>query len=491
MTGLSNKGAQEIDRKMIEDKGLPGIVLMEEAALGIYEALRRQYVLKDQRVTIIAGKGNNAGDGLALARILKNREIDVMVATLFEEGYSKEALIHLEVARKMGITVTPWNRELKIPDIIVDGIFGTGFKGNLEGVAEEAVRWVNQSGAKVVAIDIPSGYTEEKGRTGYLFVKADLTIALGYPKFVHLTSGDLKNVVLARLEFDRSLLSEINDEDKLLYIDGYEAALLLPLRKQESHKGTFGKVGILGGRREMAGAGCLAGKGALLSGCGLSTLWLESLEGVIGQIPELMLESWESFLNKELDVLVIGPGLGRHKTLDLELVLKSFNGRVLIDADGLYWLKMGWIKREWIKNDLVLTPHPKEMEILVPPLADRIGWVKKGALEYDCTVLLKGHRTLISDGRRTYVNLTGNSGMATAGSGDVLSGIIGSLMAQGMDALEGAVLGAFIHGRSGDLAARDLGETSLLAGDIAQYLPKAFNSVKNTIKEDSNVVRLY
>lgn len=479
MLGLSYKGSREIDRRMIENIGLPGVVLMEEAALGIFSAMSHRYNLEGKSIYIFVGKGNNGGDGLALARILFNRDFLVKIVTLFDEGYSDEAKLHLNVAKKMGIDIEPWNSLLAKPDIVVDAILGTGFEGELRGIVKEAVDWIGMSGAKVVAVDMPTG------------VEADMTIALGYLKFEHLLSNDLKNVYLVKLEFASNLENYIEEEDKLHYLNAVEAGKMLPSRDLEGHKGTYGKVGILGGRKEMLGAGLLAGKSALRSGCGLVTLWLESFEGILGLEPELMLEGWSKFLNKDIEVLVIGPGLGREKNLDLEETLRSFQNKVLIDADGLYWLKMGWIKREWIKGDVVLTPHPKEMEMLLGETLGRRESVLKAANVYNCISIIKGFRTLISDGNSVWVNLTGNPGMATAGSGDVLSGIIGGLLAQGIDSYEAVVLGTYLHGLSGDLGVRVLGHESLIASDLIEYLPKALSRVKNIVDDKKIVEKIY
>lgn len=479
MLGLSNLGSREIDRMMIEDIGLPGVVLMEEAVLGIFSAMSLRYNLEGKSIYIFVGKGNNGGDGLALARILFNRGLSVKVVTLFEEGYSDEAKLHLNVAKKMGIDIGVWNTNFEKPDIVVDAIFGTGFTGELKGVVKEAVDWISMSGAKVVAVDVPTGLI------------ADMTIALGYLKFEHLLCSELKNVYLVKLEYARLLEDKLGEEDKLHYLMAVEAGKMLPSRDLEGHKGTYGKVGILGGRKEMLGAGLLAGKSALRSGCGLVTLWLENFDGILGLEPELMLEGWSKFLNKEIDVLVIGPGLGREKNLDLEETLRSFKGKVLIDADGLYWLKMGWIKREWIEGDVVLTPHPKEMEMLLGEALERRESVLKAASIYNCVTIIKGFRTLISDGDSIYVNLTGNPGMGTAGSGDVLSGIIGGLIAQGVDTYEAVVLGTYLHGLSGDLGSRDLGSESLVASDLIEYLPKAFGRVRTVVEENKIVEKIY
>lgn len=241
----------------------------------------------------------------------------------------------------------------------------------------------------------------------------------------------------------------------------------------------------------MAGAAILSGLGALKTGSGLVTLWLESLEDLPLRPPELMLESWNKALNKELDVLILGPGLGLDLKLDLETILKGFQGTVLIDADGLNLLAQGKINREWISGDLILTPHPKEMERLLGSYGDRRESVYALAERYKATVILKGWRTLISDGDRLWINLTGNPGMGTPGSGDVLSGVIASLKGQGLKTIDSVVLGVYLHGLSGDLAAREIGEASLLASDIAAFIPVGIKKIKEAVRINRDIIRIY
>ncbi len=490
MLGLSNKGSRKIDEMMIHDYGLPGIVLMEEAALGIFSCLNNQFVLEGKLIYIFAGKGNNGGDGLALARILFNKGYRVKIILLLKEGYSNEAKLHLQVAINMGIEIEQWNKDLVRPDLIIDAILGTGFSGEVEGIIKSAIEWINNSNGTKVAIDIPTGINGDTGE-GIIYVKADLTIALGYLKTGHLISKLFKSLYLVKLEFAKQLEDSIGAEDKVHYITAVEAGKIMPKRDLESHKGTYGKVGVLAGKKEMLGAGLLAGKSALRVGCGLVTMWLESFEGILGQEPELMLENWKDFLNKEVDILIIGPGLGRDKLLDLEKTLKAFKGSVVIDADGLYWLKQGWIKREWISGNVIITPHPKEMEMLLGKKLERRASVLEAANLYNCIALIKGYRTLISDGTQLNINLTGNPGMATAGSGDVLSGIIGGLLAQGLPSYKAVVLGTYLHGLSGDIAIRTIGLESLIASDLISYLPKAISRVKKIFDEKKIVEKIY
>ena len=492
MTGCTNRASREIDRQMIEERGLPGAVLMEEAALGCLRLLQeRLQPHLHQPILILAGRGNNGGDGLALARMLHNRGLDLRILLQSEEGLSPEAALQLNCIRNMGIPTEVYEpgMDLGCPGIIIDALLGTGFKGQLNTPLRELVEAANKLTSIRVAVDIPTGMNGDDG-SGDLILDADHTIALGYPKWAHLTSPRLKKVWLVKLEFDPALLTGISEEEKLHYLTPPEAKALFPRRTPESHKGSCGKVGVLGGRREMLGAALLAGKAVFRSGSGLATLWLQDLTPALGLIPELMLEEWTGFLNKELDVLAIGPGLGRDFPPDLEQALKRHRGTVLLDADALHLLKEGRIRREWICGPLILTPHPGEMKMLLGHAGERREDVLELAGRYRAIALLKGFRTLISDGTRVAVNLTGNPGMATAGSGDVLTGLIASLAGQGLAPYEAAVLGAWLHGLAGDLAADELGQESLLAGDLADALPRAIARLKNLEGRTRDIERI-
>ena len=494
MLGLSNFASREIDRKMIQEVGLPGLVLMEEAALRIYDILKDNYALEGKNVLIAAGKGNNGGDGLALARILFNRNIKVRVLLSQETGFSAEALIQLEVINKMGVLIEVFTESSKSifreADIIIDALLGTGFQGELGPVLKEMVKMINNSEAIKVAIDIPTGFNGDSG-TENLYIQNTHTIALGYLKPAHLLTDKINRLDLVKLEFASSLEKEVSALESFNYYLEEEAGNRLPVRNKDTHKGSYGKIGVLGGCHNMAGAAILSGLGALKTGSGLVTLWLESLEDLPLRPPELMLESWNKALNKELDVLILGPGLGLDLKLDLETILKGFQGTVLIDADGLNLLAQGKINREWISGDLILTPHPKEMERLLGSYGDRRESVYALAERYKATVILKGWRTLISDGDRLWINLTGNPGMGTPGSGDVLSGVIASLKGQGLKTIDSVVLGVYLHGLSGDLAAREIGEASLLASDIAAFIPVGIKKIKEAVRINRDIIRIY
>lgn len=499
MKGLSPSGSRSIDRQTIDTYGLPALVLMEEAALGLYESLVHGPGLEGRQVLILCGKGNNGGDGLALARILHNRGIEVRVLLGYPGGaYQGEALVQLGICRAMGIEVLEYGGDLILPrpEILVDALLGTGFKGALEGVLLELVLLANRfhkEGTYVLSVDVPSGMDGSTG-LGTPMVEADRTVALGYAKIGELLSPQMGELYVRPLEFPVELEAGLGQGEFLSYLMPWEAKGLLPLRPKDSHKGTFGKVGILGGSRSMSGAALLSGIAALKSGAGVVTVYLEDPLMAVPVQPELILEGWGNLGAKELDVLVLGPGLGLNPGQGLleglRTFLMDFQGPVLIDADGLRLLGEGILSREWISGPLVLTPHPGEGGSLLHRVQDpknRLGEVRELSRTYEATVLLKGFRTLVALGDEVWINRTGNPGMATAGSGDVLSGIIGGLLGQGLTPLDATVLGAYVHGSAGDIQVGRTGPEGLLAGDLALGIGLAFRRLRNQYKEEFNL----
>ena len=499
MEAISNKTMRQLDNKMIELYGIPSMVLMEEAALRVIEAIRERINLKNQKVIILAGSGNNGGDSIAIARLLHTLGIEVFCYVSDNiKAVSEECQLQKDIAIKMNIPFYNYNQigvfegnHLNKGTVFIDGLFGTGFKGSLNESEASLIKKINDKKGFKVAVDIPSGIDGNTGK-GSVFFKSDLTVTFAYPKWAHILNDNLGEVLVGKISFDPNLKPQ--EIHTFSYLKKREVKKYFIKRKLNTHKGTYGHVGILGGAKTMVGASLMAGKSALKTGSGLVILWVEeeALSSTIGREPELMLFSWQNFLNKKADVIIIGPGLGNCLNFDLRRYLLAYNGPILIDADGINLLKQGIIERQWIKGPLVITPHPKEMGFLMDfnvesINANRIAIAKECSRVWDCVTVLKGNKTIITDGNLVTVNLTGNPGMATAGSGDVLSGIIGSLIAQGLEVYEGARVGAFIHGLSGDYGVQDLGEFSLLASDIIDYLPNAIKAICE-IRDDNKLL---
>jgi len=499
---------KKIDHMAIQQLGIPGIVLMENAALKVVEVIERSYPLKKQdKVVVLVGAGNNGGDGLAVARHLFLRRINVEVILLAQQaGISGDAKINLDIAKRMGIPLLFLGDEgdlfrmephLSGAALIVDAVFGTGLSRMVEGIFAKVIEFVNGVSVPVVAVDIPSGVNGEDGHVMGTAVKAMDTVTFEHPKRGHLLYPGRKytgrlHVVPIGLPRDSAHAIGVQG----FTLDVSEAAGMLNERPSEGHKGTFGKAVIVAGSTGMTGAACLAAMAALRSGAGVVTLGVPaSLNPILeNKLTEVMTkplkDSGTGYLHEDcvddiLDmvegasVLAVGPGLGKSDTVFQ--VLRNILGRIdisiVLDADGLNHISRDIHLLSRHAKPVVITPHPGEMARLtgstVAQILDSpVQVAQKFSQEMGVVVLLKGATTVVcKPNGRVYFNTTGNSGMATAGSGDVLTGIISGLIAQGYDAYDAAVLGAFIHGRAGDTAATLYGHAGMVAGDILQAVP--------------------
>ena len=497
MIALSGRGIRELDRRSIEEGKIPGAVLMEEAALGAYRYLRENFPLEAAPTLLLAGKGNNGGDVLALARIFRNRSLPFrLILALGEEGLSPLSALQRDILAAMGVPMETYRESMSLSPagLVVDGIFGSGFQGRLAPPLTRLRDQVAGLGVPVVAMDIQSGWQGGWDAAGKAEAfPASHVLALGYPRPGQLLweEGELTQ---AALEFPKNLLEEIPEEEKLHFLTLEEGKALLGRRAKDTHKGSFGRVAVLGGAKAMSGAPLLSAISALRSGSGLATAFIEEPGGLYGKEKEIILKAWDELPGSRADVLVLGPGLGQKAVPGLSSFLQSHTGPVVLDADGLLGMKEGRIPREAIPGPLVLTPHPGEAGMLLgeTPVGGeaRRACVLRLAREYGGVAVLKGHRTLISDGERIAVNLTGNPGMATAGSGDVLAGVIASLLGQGLEPFGAAVLGAFLHGLAGDLAAQAAGIRGLLAGDLSASLPRAFLKMEMAKAVNTDLYRI-
>lgn len=492
MKAITCKAMNRLDFEMIKSYGIEEAVLMEHAALRVLEVIQEVTDIAKEKFVILAGKGNNGGDAIALARLLHVLGCSV---TIFVKNKDLKKDTSCEsqkkIAVKMGIPIfsyeTIGETEKAIFNqgtVYVDGLFGTGFKGEIQDPELNLIDEINGRKGLKVSIDIPSGINGDTGK-GNCYFKSHLTVVFAYLKWAHLLNENMGSVFLGHISFDPKLETYV--EETLSYLSREEIKPFFEKRKKDTHKGNYGHVGILGSDKTMMGASLLAGKAALKMGTGKVTLWAEDNtfnEALLNTL-EVMVSNWKNSLDKKVDVLIIGPGLGSDFPYALEKSLEAHLGPVVMDADGFNYLKNDKIKRAWIKGPLILTPHPKEMANLMDITTksvqeNRLETVKACAKKWDCIALLKGDKTLVSDGEEVYLNVTGNPGMATAGSGDVLSGVIGSLMGQGLAPFNSACYGAFIHGLSGNLCREKLGETSLMAQDLIEFLPKAINGIKKS-----------
>ncbi|HHW55888.1 MAG: NAD(P)H-hydrate dehydratase [bacterium] len=509
---------RERDRWAIEEVGLPGLVLMENAGRQVAALARR---LLDEggagkKAWIFAGKGNNGGDGLVAARYLARAGVQVETFLLAREGELRgDAAANLQICRQLGLPLVELHSSADLAalaprragvDLIIDALLGTGIRGPVQGFLAEVISFINEGGSPVLAIDLPSGLEADTGVCPGPVVKATDTVTLDLPKWGLCLYPGADRV-------GRLWVADIGmppgaplPEPGVFLTTPRELTDLQTARPPESHKGSWGRVLVVAGSQGMAGAAVLAARGALRSGAGLVTVASpagvqptvaahlaeamtyplpQTPAGGLGRAAEdelLPLLEWAS-------VLALGPGLGREgETQELVCsLLPRLKMPVVIDADGLTALvgRTEFLRR--VPGPVVITPHPGEMARLcgITPeevQANRLALARQKAAEWQVTLVLKGARTIIAapDGRAA-INPTGNPGLATGGTGDVLTGIIAGLLGQGLPPFTAAVAGAFLHGAAGDLAAREMGEAGLLAGDVALYLPAAWQALKEGI----------
>lgn len=501
---------REIDRISIDKYGIPGILLMENAALRVAEeSLKLLEGTNGRKTAIFAGKGNNGGDAFAVARHLFNRGIDVHVYTLCKaEDLPYDARINRDIISRMGIpeilvTDVDCIDDLSYCDIIIDGIFGTGFRGKAEGLAAAVISLINKSEKPVLSIDVPSGLDSLTGRAEGACIKACRTVALGLPKLGMTIYPGLDmcgEIVVADIGIPAAAVEQAGLKYSL--IDRDMVRDIFPARYSDTNKADYGKLLLLTGSAGMTGSGCLAARAAYRSGAGLVYMGVPaSLSHIYDQsvteaVTLSLADDGDGYFNEsaadilpeiiaDKDAVAIGPGLSTKKGaygIVAKLVEKA-QIPIVIDADGLNAAARDVSLLGRLKTEAVLTPHPGEMSRLTGMTIkevqqDRIGCASGFSAKWGVIVVLKGARTVIAlpDGR-VFINTTGNSGMAAGGTGDVLTGVIASLIGQGIDPSNAAVAGVFLHGLAGDLAAAELGEHGVIAGDIAERLPYAIKQV--------------
>jgi NAD(P)H-hydrate epimerase len=519
MRVLSAEAMRELDRRAIEEVGIPSLVLMENAALGLVEAVA-DLGEAVEAVAIFCGPGNNGGDGLALARHLDARgyAVEVFLAT-FGRGLAGDPATQLRICRHQGVVVEELAGESDLPgalaraggvDLVVDALFGTGLSRPLSGPYEQLVAGLNALAVPLLAVDLPSGLHGTRTELEGVAVDADLTVTLAAPKrsaVLGTTAERVGELVVADLGIPPVLLAELPEpEGRLSLLVPEELAGHLPERPAAAHKGNFGHVVVVAGSPGKAGAVVLALQSAVRAGAGLVTaavpapllpvVDLGSLESMTVALPageEGLLAPGCLEPARELlagkDAWALGPGAGggeavagllRRLALEVPLPL-------VLDADGLNAFAGRAAELRARPAPTVLTPHPGELGRLLGTTAaavqeDRLAAVRAAVEATGAVVVLKGHRTLVgapgNPGVDVWVCLAGNPGMATGGSGDVLTGLILGLLPQVGDALTAARLGVFLHGRAGDLAAADRGPEALAAGDLVAALPGAFRSLR-------------
>ena len=511
MRVLNAAQMREADARAIQEIGIPSIVLMENAGRQVVAALEAHYSdLLARHVAILCGRGNNGGDGFVVARTLHQRGVDVSVFVLGSIGDVRgDARLNLEILGRLGLTAVEiadeqaWElhfSEIAECDLIVDAIFGTGLKTPLSGMMETVVADVNGSGIPVLSIDLPSGISADTPELIGDCIHASMTVTLGAPKLPLVLppgEGHAGNVVIADIGIPAGVIDSV-DGPRLELLTREDMRELVPPRQLESHKGDYGHVLVVAGSQGKTGAAYLTAMGALRSGAGLVTVATpKNCQPIVAAMaPEYMTialgedvqgqvsaGSVDQVLATERDVIVVGPGLGTGEavTAFVRTLVERGTVPLVIDADGLNVLagRSDSINGGDGSRDLIITPHPGEMGRLAgisttDVQANRIEVARNFATRHHVYVILKGHRTLIAtpDGK-VFINPTGNPGMASGGSGDLLAGMVAGWLGQLLDTEAACKLAVFLHGLAGDLAEADEGEQAMTASDIANHLGDA------------------
>jgi hydroxyethylthiazole kinase-like uncharacterized protein yjeF len=500
---------QELDRKTIETYRIPGIVLMENAGRGAAEAISNAFpdILK-KKVAIVAGKGNNGGDGFVIGRYFLNRGISVKAFLLADPKALRgdaETAFQIFLRMKGEVFAVPSSKDyqkvkkdLEKFDLLIDSIFGTGLDAEVRGYYREVIDHLNTLQKPIVAVDIPSGLDADTGKPLGTAIRASLTVTFGLPKVGHLISPGIDyvgEVKIIDISTPRRLVEEEKIQTYLLESDDIRRRLSVP-RRPDTHKGDYGHLLVIAGSVGKTGAAAMACEAALRVGAGLVTLAIPKSLNTIMEVkltevmteplPEtpkqtLSLRAFNSILRlcENKKAVIIGPGIGTFKetqSLILKLI-KTLNLPIVLDADGLTALATQPKILPATNRSLIVTPHPGEMARLIGSTAkevqeDRIGISRSFSLSRHVHLVLKGHRTLIATPKgEIFINPTGNPGMASGGTGDVLTGMIGGLICQGFDILSSLQTSVYLHGLAGDEVALEKGEKSLVATDLIQKIP--------------------
>ena len=507
---LDNAAMREADRHTIEDLGVPSLTLMENAATGVVDALRDSFP-EARRILILCGRGNNGGDGLAAARLLTGGSLEIRVILFANpDTLSPDAAENLHLAKTAGVPIvviegedlTALDAELEPtpPDLVVDALLGTGIDRPLGGRLAKVVERIEGAGLKVVAVDVPTGLTGSSSDIPGPVMPTELTVTFAALKLCHVLPP-------ACLCCGEVAVVDIGIPDTVLetgcgihWIEPEDVALLLPMRQADSHKGSFGHLLIVAGAEGRGGAVAMAGQAAVVAGTGLVTMAVPQpvVPVVDGACLEAMThplaatdsgeiagpEGLERLIGR-MTAVATGPGMGTGAGASntLEWVLDSWQGSLLLDADAINLLAGRLERLAGRKQSPVLTPHPGELARLLDRSADevvgdRVGAAREAASRAGAVVVAKGFRTVIADpDGEIWVNPTGDDGLASGGSGDVLTGITAGLLAQGLEPVRAALVGCWLHGRAGELG----GETypaAVPASELPKLVARAWRELE-------------
>lgn len=483
---VSGTDMKKVDSYTINTIGIPSLVLMERAALSVTDIIEHNES-KDKKVLVIAGTGNNGADGLAVCRMLHLKGYQTCIYIVGDISQSTEEFkCQYSILRNLNIKAYNSDEfnlgQVGRESVLVDAVFGVGLSRNVEGEHERVIDVINDSNAPIYAVDIPSGVNADNGYIMKKAVKADYTISFGSLKIGEALYPGTEYCGIVSIA-DIGFPDEAYNGTDILKYHTVEDKKKIPRRANYSNKGSFGKVLVVAGSRDISGAAFMCGKAAFRVGAGLVRIFTakENKEAIQKLLPEAMLniydsdnfdlKSFEASLNWS-DIVAIGPGLstgGIQKQM-VEMVLES-RKKTVIDADGINVISQNEALKKKLHKNVILTPHLAEMSRLLNVSVEEISknlikYAREIDYRFNAGCILKDARTVAATHDETYINLTGNNGMATAGSGDVLTGITAGLLSIGMSIGEATTMAPYLHGMAGDLAAEKMPKASIMATDI-------------------------
>jgi NAD(P)H-hydrate epimerase len=511
MQVLTAAQMRQLDQQAIEEIGIPGIVLMENAGRATYEILRREFPDLEGPVVVLAGRGNNGGDGFVVARYLANAGLRVFVLLLAErDQVHGDARTNLEILEQLAVPIYDLTSEeelreqvplLQSAELLVDALLGTGLASEVRGLYRAAISLMNQMAAPVLAIDIPSGLSADTGQPQGVAVQAEVTVTYGWPKLGQILPPG-RDLVGRLWQVDISIPPAKETAGAVSLADPQALRQSLPFRRRDCHKGEFGHLLVVAGSVGKTGAATLAGEAALRVGAGLVTVGVPaSLNPILEMklteamsLPLAEAEGVQALGRRALEeiaaavpgktALAIGPGLGtHHETVALvREVIRRSTLPTVVDADGLNAIAHDLESLIVSQAPIVLTPHPGEMSRLLKCSTqeiqeNRLEVAIEVADKTGATVVLKGAQTIIAaPDRRVVINTTGNPALAQGGTGDVLTGMIGGFLAQRVEPFQAASLGVYLHGLTADVLAASHGQCGVLAGELLLELPDVINA---------------
>lgn len=508
---LDNEAMREADRHTIDDLGVPGLELMENAAAGVVDALRDSFP-EARRILILCGRGNNGGDGLAAARLLADGGLEIKVLlfakpdTLSPDAaenfrLAQSADVPIVVIESDGLSALEAELEPDPPDLVVDALLGTGIDRPLGGRMAEVVKRIDGAHSKVVAVDVPTGLSGSSAGVPGPVMPSDLTVTFAALKLCHVLPPACLHcgeVAVAEIGIPEAVLETGCD---LRWVEADDVALLLPNRQADSHKGGFGHLLLVAGAEGRGGAVSMAAQAAVVTGAGLVTMAVPkpAVSVVDGACLEAMTHAMacdergemagpdglEGLMDR-MTAVATGPGMGTGEgaAASLEWILDNWKGPLLLDADAINLLAGRPERLAGREDPPVLTPHPGELARLLgrpteDVVADRVGAAREAAARAHGVVVAKGFRTVIAepDGE-VFINPTGDAGLASGGSGDVLTGAIGSFLAQGLEPVRAAIVGCWLHGRAGELGG-EMWPAAVPASTLPQLVAEAWRELED------------